>query len=284
MIDQGLLVDFLRVYPAQPATAFWRAVEVAAVVRHGLPDGLGLDIGCGDGLLTQVLLQRVGVRSLVGIDSDPEEIEAAKRFGFYQRLHACDSAAIPEETGSFDFALANSVLEHIPDPAPTIAEVSRLLRSGARFVFTVPGPSFHANLSGGGGKGPARAQYLSRLDRRLAHRHYLSEGEWAQLCARHGLILDTCLGYLSPVETRRWELASSLTGGLLYRLRGAKEPPILIQRKLGLRAIQNRWQLPRLAARAIARALLAGVPVAAAGHEDDPAVPASCFLLSGRRG
>ncbi|MGQ0732807.1 MAG: class I SAM-dependent methyltransferase [Acidobacteriota bacterium] len=40
--------------------------------------------------------------------------------------------------GSFDTVLSFDVLEHVPDPAPALAEVLRVLRPGGRFLFTVP--------------------------------------------------------------------------------------------------------------------------------------------------
>jgi SAM-dependent methyltransferase len=140
MSNARLLSDFVAAYPAQPATAYWRAIEIGALVRLGLPEGLGLDLGWGDGILTDILLRHAGVRQLVGVDLGREI-----RFCF-QGIAPVN--AIPEASGTFDFVLANSVLEHIPGLDGTIAESARVLRQGGRFLFTVPGPAFHANLRG----------------------------------------------------------------------------------------------------------------------------------------
>ncbi|HEY1545843.1 MAG TPA: class I SAM-dependent methyltransferase [Xanthobacteraceae bacterium] len=283
MTNRDLLNAFVGAYPAQPATAFWRAIEIGVLARCGLPEGLGLDLGCGDGILTDILLRETGPRTLIGVDIDPLETEAAARFPFYRRVHACPGDCIPEPDASFDFVLSNSVLEHIPDLEATIAEVSRLLRTDGRFVFTVPGPGFHENLGGSVLPFVNRAAYLGVIDRRLAHRHYLSPEQWQAMCARNGLVLDACRGYLDGRETRRWETLSRMTGGLLYSLLGEVRRPIEIQRRLGARDLQNKTRLPVPMARALAGLLSVGVPVDANASLWIAPEEASCLLVEGHR-
>ncbi|MEA3021327.1 MAG: hypothetical protein QOK01_179 [Alphaproteobacteria bacterium] len=283
MTNQELLASFVGAYPAQPATAFWRAIEIGVLARRGLPEGLGLDLGCGDGILTDILLRQTGPRTLVGVDVDPLETQAAARFPFYRRVHACPGNSIPEPDASFDFVLSNSVLEHIPDLETTIAEIARLLRMDGRFVFTVPGPGFHRNLAGSVLPFTDRTTYLGTIDRRLAHHHYLSPADWSAICGRNGLVLDTCLGYLDGRETRRWETLSRVTGGLLYSLFGEIRRPIEIQRRLGARDLQNKTRLPVRMARALARLLSLGVAVDANASSWIEPDLASCFLVEGHR-
>ena len=177
MIDRSLLRDTLSTYPAQPATAVWRAVEIGVLLDIGIPEGRGLDLGCGDGKLTALILQRAGARVLVGVDLDPLEARAAGRSGIYAAVHTAPAHRVPEADGSFDFVISNSVLEHLLALEPVLHEVARLLRPGGRFLFTVPGPGFHANLRGSLLPWVARARYLQDLDRRLAHLHYPTEPE-----------------------------------------------------------------------------------------------------------
>jgi SAM-dependent methyltransferase len=278
-----LFGTFTAAYPAQPATAFWRAIEIGALASRDIPGGLGLDLGCGDGLLTRILLDRIGPRRLVGIDLDPLETEAARRFPFYEEVHTCSADAMPLADSRFDFVISNSVLEHIPPLEGTIAEVGRVLKPGGRFLFTVPGPGFHANLAGALLPWGDRDAYLAALDKRLAHFHYLSPAEWTALLGRHDLVLDQCLGYLDRKETRRWETLSRMTGGLLYSLFGASARPIEIQRKLGARKAQNRRGLPSGVARPMARLMRAGVPVRVDAPVWTDVDRASCLLVEGHR-
>jgi SAM-dependent methyltransferase len=283
MSNAELLKTFVSAYTAQPATAYWRAIEVGAIARYGLPQGLGLDLGCGDGILTGILLEAVGPRRLVGIDLDPQEIEAARKFPFYERLHAAPATAIPEADGTFDFVLSNSVLEHIPDLESTIAEVSRVLRPGGKYVFTVPAPALHDNLSGPVMPNVSRATYIENLDRRIAHIHYLSVTQWRQMSEAHGLTLDDCLGFIDAQQTRRWENLSRVTGGALYWLFGERKSPIEIQRTLGLRAMQNRGRAPSALAGMVSNIVALGAPVDTHAEEWLEPETASGFLVVGHK-
>ena len=277
-IPTGLLTDFVARYPAQPATAFFRSIEieVLADAMRGHVGGVGLDLGCGDGILTDILFDRIGARpDLIGIDIDPLETEAAASYPFYRRIHIAPAQAIPEPDASIDYVVSNSVLEHIPDLDGVIAEVGRVLRPGGRFFFTVPSSQFRDNLSVGL-SGEARARYLDTLDRRLAHFHYLSPSDWHALCGRHGLTVDATDGYLDGAETRRWETLSNMTGGLLYKLAGGRERPIELQRRLKVRQLQNGMRMPRPIASALAH-------VVKANMAQDGEARRSCLLVTGRR-
>lgn len=266
-----LLPRFLQAYPFQPATGVWRAVEIAAVLRQGLPEGRGLDVGCGDGLLTRIIHEQSGgTRTWVGIDPDPEEIALAKNGGLYDRCHVTGGAMLPLESASFDFALSNSVLEHIPDLPPVLAEVARVLKPGGKFIFTVPSDSFHAALRGPLWPGRNRASYLADVDRRCAHIHYWGADTWRSALALAGLSLTVAEPYLDRAETRRWETCSRFTGGLLYALFGGKRQPIEIQRKLGMRGTS--LTLPRPLAQ-FGSCLLGGALDRGAG------APYSCLLI-----
>ena len=283
MSARELLAVFASAYPAQPATAFWRAIEIEALAGCDISGGLGLDLGCGDGILTKILLDRIGPRHLVGIDLDPSETKAARRFPFYDRVHTNSADSIPEPDETFDFVLANSVLEHIPPLEGAMDEVRRVLKPGGQFFFTVPAPGFHANVFGSVLPWVRRDDYLSALDKRLAHFHYLSTEQWVALLSRRGLVVHRCLGYLNRAQTRRWESLSRVTGGILYNLFGTETRPIDIQRKLGARRLQNDRRLPIVLAEAIASVVSAGVDLGATAPSWVDPKDASCFLLEGRR-
>ncbi|MDH7452390.1 methyltransferase domain-containing protein [Luteimonas composti] len=243
--------------PYQPATNYWRAVELDVVARHGLPPGRTLDLGCGDGKLTRVLAWAVGNtqgRSWIGVDPDPAETALASNIELYDDVHTCGGDQIPEESGSFDVVLSNSVLEHIPDIEPVIAEVARVLRRGGRFVFTVPSSNFHSCL-GGPLFGQITAAYRRRLDERCAHVRYWGLGDWAACLDKHGFDISAHVQYLNQKQTRRWERLSNMTGGLLYNLHGHRKRPIEIQRRLNMRRPSPSW-LDRFAGRISHTALL----------------------------
>ncbi len=241
----------------------WRALEVEKLVTSGLPAGRGLDLGCGDGLLTQILLEGVGARNMVGVDPDPAEASQARMLGIYATVHEAGGGSIPEHDDSFDWVLSNSVLEHIDDLDPVVAEVARVLRPAGQLVFTVPGPDFHACLRGPVVPGMSRATYLKRLDARLAHRRYWNREQWESALGRYGMDVMTTSSYLTAEEVRRWESISRITAGVLYGLAGRRSRPIEIQRRLGMRKAGQR--MPLVFARPLATVLSAGLNGRATG-------------------
>jgi SAM-dependent methyltransferase len=227
------------------------------VVAQGLPAGRGLDLGCGDGLLTMIVLEETGPREIVGVDPDPAETARARELGIYAAVHTCGGADVPEPDSSFDWVLSNSVLEHIEVIEPVLGEVARLLRPGGEFIFTVPGPGFHACLRGPVLPGSSREAYLQHLDERLAHRRYWGPAEWAPALASHDLRITNTVTYLDARSVRRWESISRMTAGVLYALGGRRARPIEIQRKLGMRRSGARMPLPL--ARSLATLFTAGL-------------------------
>jgi SAM-dependent methyltransferase len=60
----------------------------------------------------------------------PDSLVAGKRL--------CDVRSMPYADGAFDVVLAFDVLEHVEDDADAVREISRVLRPGGFFIFTVP--------------------------------------------------------------------------------------------------------------------------------------------------
>ncbi|HEX7449127.1 MAG TPA: class I SAM-dependent methyltransferase [Pirellulales bacterium] len=276
---RDLLRQLMRAAPFQPATNLWRAIEVAELAQSLPPAGTALDLGCGDGQLTRILRDRARAQwRLVGVDPDPSEAAAALATGIYRSVHACGADGISEPDAAFDFAFANSVLEHIPDLPATLRETARLLKPGGLLAATVPSPHFHRLLRGPGRfSRQSRESYLAELDRRLAHVNYWSAEEWAEELTAAGFEPPEIRGYLSRRQIQRWETWSNWTGGLLYRLRRGRQQPIAIQRSLALRR-----SLPRgWSGAAPLLAWLVGFRVL----DDEPISldEAACWLVTSRR-
>jgi SAM-dependent methyltransferase len=98
-----------------------------------------LDLGCGDGALTERIAHR-GV-SVVGIDSSPEFIAAAQARGLDAWL--TDARALPFE-GEFDAVFSNAALHWVGEPDRVLRGVRRALRPGGRFVGEFGG---HGNVA-----------------------------------------------------------------------------------------------------------------------------------------
>ncbi len=98
-----------------------------------------LDFGCGAGDLSALLTQQDC--RVTGTDISAAMLDVARRRspGTFVQLHST-SPILPFATGSFDGCIASSVLEYVPQPQATLAEIARVLKPGGHFVMTVPDP------------------------------------------------------------------------------------------------------------------------------------------------
>jgi trans-aconitate methyltransferase len=101
-----------------------------------------LDLGCGDGVLTEKLAE-LGC-TVVGVDASPEQVEAARARGLDARL--ADARSLPFQA-EFDAVFSNAVLHWIRDADRVIAGVRRALKSGGRFVGEMGGAGNVAHIA-----------------------------------------------------------------------------------------------------------------------------------------
>jgi len=88
-----------------------------------------LDLGCGDGALTEKIVA-LGVE-VVAVDASAEQIAAARKRGL--DAHVVDGQALAYEA-EFDAVFSNAALHWMRDPEAVIDGVWRALRLGGRFV------------------------------------------------------------------------------------------------------------------------------------------------------
>ena len=94
-----------------------------------------LDVGCNGGTIALHLLER-GCR-VKGIDLVPELVAKAKKRGVFAEVgEAEDLSRFKDST--FDCVICAEVLEHLFDPLVAIEEAHRVLKSGGKYVVTVP--------------------------------------------------------------------------------------------------------------------------------------------------
>ena len=144
-----------------------------------------LDVGCGEGVLTHRWATALAPRRVVGIDLDDPLIAAewALRQAPNLTYIAQRAERLPFADGEFDLATAIEVLEHVPDPSHTLAEMARC---AARHVLvSVPRePLWRAvNL--------ARGAYWRGLGNTPGHVNHFSKSAIVSLCAEHGEVIET---------------------------------------------------------------------------------------------
>lgn len=98
-----------------------------------------LDLGCGDGVLTERIAD-MGA-DVVGVDASEDLVAAARARGLDVRLG--DGQALAFD-GEFDAAFSNAALHWMMDGHKVVAGIRRALRPGGRFVAEFGG---HGNVA-----------------------------------------------------------------------------------------------------------------------------------------
>jgi 2-polyprenyl-3-methyl-5-hydroxy-6-metoxy-1,4-benzoquinol methylase len=143
-----------------------------------------LDVGCGEGVLTQQWAQRLADRRVVGIDLDDPHLETewSKRRAPNLEYRAMKAEHLPFADGEFDLASAIEVLEHVPDPEHTVAEMARVAQRW--LLVSVPREPLWRALN------MARGAYLKDLGNTPGHLNHWSKRAFVALLSRHGEVVE----------------------------------------------------------------------------------------------
>ncbi len=112
------------------------------------PAGLRwIDIGCGNGAFTELLVARCAPAEVHGVDPSEGQLAFARnRPGAPIATYARgDAMALPCEAGRFDAAVMALVIFFVPDPAKGVAEMARVLKPGgwaSTYVWDILGGGF----------------------------------------------------------------------------------------------------------------------------------------------
>lgn len=98
-----------------------------------------LDVGCGDGALTQKLV--AAGAAVVGIDSSPEMVAAARKLGLDARVADVRELGFASE---FDAVFSNAVLHWVREPERAARSMRAALKPGGRLVAEFGG---HGNIA-----------------------------------------------------------------------------------------------------------------------------------------
>jgi cyclopropane fatty-acyl-phospholipid synthase-like methyltransferase len=110
------------------------------------PNSNVLEIGCGIGTVSNLILKFITEGSFVGLDISPESINIAKNFNAFHKkseFMVNDMSNFTHKT-KFDFVVFPDVLEHIPveQHANIFETVSKLTAPDAVILINIPEPNY----------------------------------------------------------------------------------------------------------------------------------------------
>jgi 2-polyprenyl-3-methyl-5-hydroxy-6-metoxy-1,4-benzoquinol methylase len=141
-----------------------------------------LDVGCGEGVLTLEWAERLGDGRIVGIDLEDPKLRAEwdKRARVNLEFRAEEATQLSFTDDEFDLASAIEVLEHVPEPEATLAEMARVARG--HLLVSVPREPLWRGLN------MARGAYWRDLGNTPGHVNHWSKREFVSLLSRYGTV------------------------------------------------------------------------------------------------
>lgn len=157
-----------------------------------------LDLGCGEGYCSRELRRR-GAEKVLGIDLSQGMIEAARSQESQEGLDIQYEVGCATDLSQFgdrqlDLVVAVFLFNYLTteQTQQCMAEVSRILRPGGRFIFSVPHPAFpymrqpeypfYFQVDGAG--------YFSQRDRQFPGRIWKRDGSWLDVQLVHKTLED----------------------------------------------------------------------------------------------
>ena len=193
--------EFKPLHDINPLRSRW-IEEVAG----GVTGKRIVDVGCGGGILAETLAAHGA--SVVGIDLSEKAIGVAKLHQYESgasveyRVASAESLAL-EFPATFDVVTCLELLEHVPEPASTVAACATLVKPGGVVFFSTinRNPKSYVQAILG-------AEYVLRLLPRGTHdwSRFLRPSELAAYARRAGLALLSMVGMTYNPLTRTYRL------------------------------------------------------------------------------
>ncbi len=174
--------------------------------RIPLQDTKVIDVGCGGGILAESMAEKGA--DVLGIDLAEAPLSVAKLHALesgvtvsYQEISAENCA--DENPAQFDCVTCLEMLEHVPDPASTVAACAKLVKPGGRVFFSTLNKNPKSYLFAIVG-----AEYVLNLLPRGTHdwKKFIKPSELSNYCRQSGLRVDDMIGLTYNPFTKHYKL------------------------------------------------------------------------------
>jgi 2-polyprenyl-3-methyl-5-hydroxy-6-metoxy-1,4-benzoquinol methylase len=144
-----------------------------------------LDVGCGEGVLSQRWAVEIDPGPVIGIDfEDPKlALEWGQRAAANLQFRAMRAEQLEFADGEFDLVAATEVLEHVAQPDRVLSEMARVSRG--HLLVSVPREPLWRMLN------VARGAYLRDLGNTPGHLNHWSRRSFAALLGHYGEVVQT---------------------------------------------------------------------------------------------
>jgi 2-polyprenyl-3-methyl-5-hydroxy-6-metoxy-1,4-benzoquinol methylase len=156
--------------------------DMGALLERASPASI-LDVGCGEGVLTEQWAGRVAGR-VVGVDLDDAKLREhwQRRARPNLEFRAASAAELPFGAGEFEAVCAMEVLEHVPEPEAALEQMARV--SSRWILASVPREPIWRALN------MARGAYVKDLGNTPGHLNHWSKRGFAALLGRYGDVVE----------------------------------------------------------------------------------------------
>ncbi|NMG76325.1 bifunctional 2-polyprenyl-6-hydroxyphenol methylase/3-demethylubiquinol 3-O-methyltransferase UbiG [Aromatoleum diolicum] len=206
-----------------PTSEFKPLHEINPLRLRWIDESVGLagkrviDIGCGGGILSESMAA-LGAH-VTGIDLSEKALGVARLHLFEsgQKVdyhHTSAEAFATQNPGTFDVVACMEMLEHVPDPASTVAACAQLVKPGGHVFFSTLNRNFKAYLFAVIG-----AEYVLKLLPRGTHEYakFIKPSELVRYCRNSGLETSALVGMSYNPLTQVYSLGQDTSVNYMIR-------------------------------------------------------------------
>lgn len=211
MKTQKTTLEQLLNFSFHPSTVLFRSIELKTIFNNTFNVDFfqpSVDLGCGNGEIAELLFSE---NFTYGVDNgEAKDVEDAIKNKLYKKvfLESAEKMSLPDN--SVNFVFSNCVIEHIPDNNAVLGEVSRILKKGGAFVFTIPSHNFPdylylTNKFTSYGLGFLSRFYKYRRNKMLNQFHCYSVLDWEKKLAKYAFRIEKYQYYMSKESLMLWD-------------------------------------------------------------------------------